>query len=339
MAKVVKKTKKIAKTKTSTDSGVKTKTKSSKASAQKASTTSAAASKASGSKKTTQKKAAVTKKSAPTKSTSKKTASTKATSTKSASAKVTKKRTVTKKSADAAKVSKTSAAASAKSSKSSKKTTTKKTKVAGAAAPATKSKSTTRKKKVSKAAAAEIQAVAEVAVERKAFKLVQRLPVGVKRKVTDGVKGEPLLRYQQGTPPQQETKALTEAELIKCKSGLGKKDLREFRTQLLLRRAEILGDVASLEIDARKEDGEGISYDHLADAGSDNFNQEFDMELAETERKLIRKINEALERMANGYYGVCVESGQPIGKPRLTAKPWAKWCIDVARVKEKLGLL
>jgi len=132
---------------------------------------------------------------------------------------------------------------------------------------------------------------------------------------------------------------LSDAQLRRVKTGLTRADLNHYRELLLQKRAEILGDVQSLQIDAKNESGNGISYEHMADAGSDNFEQEFTLGLMESERKMLELINNALLRMKKGTYGVCVERGVPIGKTRLDAKPWARWSIEVAREKEKFGLV
>ena len=131
---------------------------------------------------------------------------------------------------------------------------------------------------------------------------------------------------------------MTESQLRRVKSGLTRRDLNHYRERLLEKRAEILGDVELLEKDAQNGSGGGISYEHMADAGSDNFEQEFTLGLVESERKMLVQINDALLRMKRGIYGVCVERGVPIGKTRLDAKPWAKWCIEVVREKERAGL-
>ncbi len=130
---------------------------------------------------------------------------------------------------------------------------------------------------------------------------------------------------------------LSDDELRKVKTGLTRRDLKRFRDLLLERRAEIVGAVESLESDARSDD-EGISYEHMADTGTASHEQEFARGLAESERRLLREIDEALMRMEKGTYGVCVTSGQFIGRPRLAAKPWARHSIEVARQREQRGL-
>ncbi len=132
---------------------------------------------------------------------------------------------------------------------------------------------------------------------------------------------------------------LTAAQLRKVKTGLTAKDLRYFRQLLLDRRAEIIGDVQGLEASRTGSSGD-ISHMplHMADVGSDNYEQEFTLGLMEYERKIIIEIDAALQRIEDKTYGVCIDSGQPIGRPRLEAKPWAKYCIEVARERERRGL-
>lgn len=134
-------------------------------------------------------------------------------------------------------------------------------------------------------------------------------------------------------------KVLTEDDLKKINSGLTKKDLEYFRELLLERRAEILGDYQGMQ-EARNSGGGETSHMplHMADVGSDHYEQEFTLGLMESERRLLKEIDEALYRIQRGYYGVCVESGKPIPRERLEITPWAKYCIEVARDRERRGL-
>ncbi len=131
----------------------------------------------------------------------------------------------------------------------------------------------------------------------------------------------------------------TDRELKKVKSGLTRKDLNAFRAALLERRAEIIGDVAGLEA-ARNESSGDLSNVplHMADVGSDNYEQEFTLGLMESERNTVVEIDEALQRIENGIYGVCMVSAKPISRARLEAKPWAKYSIEVARERERRGM-
>ena len=128
-------------------------------------------------------------------------------------------------------------------------------------------------------------------------------------------------------------------ELRKVKSGLKKKDLKHFQLLLLERRAEIIGDVQGLEA-ARNARAGDLSHMplHMADVGSDNYDQEFTLGLMQSERRILVQIDEALQRIEDGFYGVCEATAQPIQRARLEAQPWAKHCIEVARAREKRGL-
>lgn len=117
-------------------------------------------------------------------------------------------------------------------------------------------------------------------------------------------------------------------------------ELEEFRTMLLVKRAQLMGDVEQLTDEAHAGNRTDSSGDlssmpiHMADIGSDNWDQEFNLVLLQNERNLLREIDDALERIKDGSYGVCLATGRPISKARLRAKPWAKYCIEYARKKE-----
>jgi DnaK suppressor protein len=131
------------------------------------------------------------------------------------------------------------------------------------------------------------------------------------------------------------------AELRKIKTGLTKKEIDGFKKDLLERRAELLGDVSSLEAETKDHSSGSNSSmpDDMADAGNDSFEHEATLGLMEKERKLLHEIEGALIRIDEGIYGVCLETGKPIGKLRLEYKPWARYCIEVARELEKKGLI
>ena len=125
------------------------------------------------------------------------------------------------------------------------------------------------------------------------------------------------------------------------KSPLAKAELEEFRRMLLDKRRSILGDMTGMEAQTFQSNRQDRSGDlssipiHPADVGTDNFEQEFTLGLLEGERTLLREIDEAIERVDQGTYGVCLGTGKPIDKARLRARPWAKYCIEYARLMEK----
>ena len=120
------------------------------------------------------------------------------------------------------------------------------------------------------------------------------------------------------------------------KSRLSPKTLNEYQTLLLIKRAELVGDLSAMEAKALRSDGGNLSNVpiHMADIGSDTYDQDFMLGLAETERARLREIDEALRRIDDRTYGVCQMTGKAIPKARLAAKPWAKYTIEAAREVE-----
>ena len=120
------------------------------------------------------------------------------------------------------------------------------------------------------------------------------------------------------------------------KSRLSPKTLNEYQSLLLIKRAELVGDLSAMEAKALRSDGGNLSNVpiHMADVGSDTYNQDFMLGLAEKERERLREIDEALRRIDDRTYGVCQMTGKAIPKARLAAKPWAKYTIEAAREVE-----
>jgi RNA polymerase-binding protein DksA len=124
----------------------------------------------------------------------------------------------------------------------------------------------------------------------------------------------------------------------KNQAGLSSKELDFYRDLLLAKRRELVGDMGSMEAEAlRSSGGSNLSTlpMHMADMGTDNYEQEFTLGLVEKDRIVLREINQALAKIQDGTYGICEGTGKPIGKPRLEAQPWAKYSIEYARMLEK----
>ena len=133
----------------------------------------------------------------------------------------------------------------------------------------------------------------------------------------------------------------TDGKPRKNQAGLSMRELEHFRDLLLAKRRELVGDMSSMEREAlRNSGGSNLSTlpIHMADMGTDNYEQEFTLGLVEKDRNLLREINNALAKIQNGTYGICEGTGQPISKPRLEAQPWARHSIEYARSKER-GML
>jgi RNA polymerase-binding protein DksA len=124
----------------------------------------------------------------------------------------------------------------------------------------------------------------------------------------------------------------------KNQAGLSSKELEHFRDLLLQKRREIVGDMSQMEREAlRSASGSNLSNLplHMADMGTDNYEQEFTLGLVEKDRVILREINSALAKIMDGSYGVCEGTAKPISKVRLEAQPWARFSIEYARQMEK----
>jgi len=120
-----------------------------------------------------------------------------------------------------------------------------------------------------------------------------------------------------------------------------KTELKAYKERLLGLRARLRGDVSQMADAALKKnraEGNGDLSSmpiHMADLGSDNFEQEFTLSLMETEEGTLGRIEAALERIEDGTYGTCEECGVKIPKKRLNAVPFAAMCVKCASQYEQ----
>ena len=123
------------------------------------------------------------------------------------------------------------------------------------------------------------------------------------------------------------------------RTHLTARQLEEFKGLLLRKRSEMVGDLEHLTSEAlNRPDGAGEHSAmpiHMADLGTDNWEQEFTLGLAENERTRLLEIDEALERIEKKTYGICLATHEPIGIDRLRAQPWTKYCIEHARMRDE----
>ncbi len=125
------------------------------------------------------------------------------------------------------------------------------------------------------------------------------------------------------------------------KSPLSAKEIAAFKAMLMERRREIQQNVHEIEGETLRKSRLDASGDlssmpiHMADLGTDNFQQEFSLGLMDSERRLITEIDDALHRIEAGTYGICEGTGKPITKARLEAQPWARYSVEYARMMER----
>lgn len=120
-----------------------------------------------------------------------------------------------------------------------------------------------------------------------------------------------------------------------------KADLESFKAQLLCLQARCNGDVSQLTDEALRKNRQDASGDlsvvpiHMADVGSDNFEQEFTLSLLENEEGVLDLIDGALARIEAQTFGRCEECQADIPSERLKALPYTPYCVACARKLEK----
>ncbi|MGQ0612490.1 MAG: TraR/DksA family transcriptional regulator [Planctomycetaceae bacterium] len=154
--------------------------------------------------------------------------------------------------------------------------------------------------------------------------------VGSKRKTTKAPRPSPPVAKGKAKAAPPPAKAAPKA-LRPARPAFTKADLEHFRKKLLERRARLLRNVAAMEAEALKSGDKEFSVDHMADHGSDSYEQDFTLSLVESERRELYEIGQALERISLGEYGICEGTGLPIGRARLEAIPHTRHSIEYQR--------
>ena len=127
--------------------------------------------------------------------------------------------------------------------------------------------------------------------------------------------------------------ATTEAELLAQPADDYMNDAQQqfFRELLLAQRAELQVRIDEEFTELRQPD----TSSDVADIGAAEEQRQWQLRLLEREKKLLDKIDQALERLARGEYGWCAETGEPIGLKRLLLRPTATLCIEAKERQEE----
>jgi DnaK suppressor protein len=122
---------------------------------------------------------------------------------------------------------------------------------------------------------------------------------------------------------------------------MNKTESKVYKERLLALRARLRGDVTQMAESAlnknRMDRGDNLSSMpiHMADLGSDNFEQEFTLSLITNEEETLEQIERALERIEEGNYGVCDDCECKIPKARLNAIPYVNNCVRCAELNQR----
>ena len=115
-----------------------------------------------------------------------------------------------------------------------------------------------------------------------------------------------------------------------------KKDMEKFRRLLEEKKQSLSSDLAKTR-SAEEETTEESTQD-IADKAVSSYTREFLYSLTDGERSTLLQIDDAIGRIDDATYGMCINCGQPMAEKRLTAVPWAPYCVECQELAEK-GML
>jgi len=136
--------------------------------------------------------------------------------------------------------------------------------------------------------------------------------------------------------PQVVQKVVQKKESVSQKKEadkLDKKAIAKFKKILLKEREQIVGDVKQI-VESSKEMGQDGIQD-IGDEAANMYNKQVLLSLNENERIRLKEVDESLDRIENGTYGICDECGGPISLKRLEVRPVAKYCVPCLTKLEK----
>ena len=154
-------------------------------------------------------------------------------------------------------------------------------------------------------------------------------------RVESVAKNKPVIKHQQIRPISYPQEPNPSPVVAVEEAYMNPKQLEHFKEILIRWRAQIMVEVDNTKKHLQEE---GVNYPDPVDRA--NHEEEFSLELRtrDRERKLIRKIDDTLNRINDGDYGYCDICGAEIGLKRLEARPTATQCIEckkIAEIKEK----
>jgi len=122
----------------------------------------------------------------------------------------------------------------------------------------------------------------------------------------------------------------------KGRASMEQKRLRSFRERLQQKKQEILEAYNKNKTYGKEADEDGAQ--DIADKASNSYAKEFLFSLSNSERELLQLMDDALTRIEDKRFGVCLSCEEEMNQKRLDAVPWARHCL-ACQEKQELGLL
>lgn len=116
---------------------------------------------------------------------------------------------------------------------------------------------------------------------------------------------------------------------------MDKKSVEEFKKRLLKMRSEILSKAKRLKEDSYNLGTDGIQ--DMADAASNTYNADILMAISDNDLSVLKDVDNALDKISHGTYGICEECEEKVSEKRLEVNPAARYCINCKRAMEAQG--
>jgi len=117
---------------------------------------------------------------------------------------------------------------------------------------------------------------------------------------------------------------------------MDKKKVESYRKRLLVKQEELLRLVSKSEQDGREADEEATQ--DIADKAANSYTKEFLFHQSDDNRRILQLVKEALARLEDGSFGLCLACQRDVQQKRLEAVPWARHCIE-CQEKQEQGVL
>ncbi len=114
---------------------------------------------------------------------------------------------------------------------------------------------------------------------------------------------------------------------------MNSKTQEQFRSVLTSMRGKLTDGLERCLSDSKEEVNGGVP--DINDDATRTYNRQVMLNLSEQERSQLEKVDEALQKLANGRYGVCDECEEPIPVKRLEIVPFAKFCVECTSKMEE----
>ena len=109
--------------------------------------------------------------------------------------------------------------------------------------------------------------------------------------------------------------------------------LEKFKQRLVAKRKELVSEVRGSSVGSLETNADGIQ--DIADQASSAYTKEFLLSIGDTERRMLRQVDEALDKIRQDTYGLCESCGEMINERRLEALPFARLCIKCQEKEEE----